>query len=82
MYDHIKTVRKVMEAVNLFELTFNPDKSHFGCKENKFWGMMYSAEGMKPYPAKVDALKYISPPCNKDELISFLWLIQPNTNFI
>ena len=70
--DHIKTVRKVMEAVSLSGLTLNPDKCHFGYKEIKFWGMIYNAEGMKPDPAKVDALKYISQPSNKNDYISFL----------
>ena len=70
--DHIKAVGKLMEAVSLSGLTLNPDKFHFGYKEFKFWGMIYSAEGMKPDPAKVDALKYISQPSNGDDYISFL----------
>ena len=32
MSDHIKVVRKVMEAVSLSGLTLNPDKCHFGGK--------------------------------------------------
>ena len=32
MSDHIKVVRKVMEAVILSGLTLNPDKCHFGGK--------------------------------------------------
>ena len=79
--DSIKAVSKVMEAVSLSRLTLNPDKCHFGCKEIKFWGMIYSAEGMKPDPAKVDALKYISPTSNKDDCISFLCMMQSNADF-
>ena len=67
MPDHIKAVRKVMEAVRLSRLTHNSDKCHFGYKEIKFWGMTYSTERMKPDPAKVDALKYVSPPSHKDD---------------
>ena len=37
--------------------------------------------GMKPDPAKVDALKYISPPSNKDDCISFLCMMQSNADF-
>ena len=79
--DHINAV-KVMEAVSWSGLTLNPDKCHFGCKEIKFWGMIYSAEGMRPDPSKVDALKYISPPSNKDDLVSFLCMMQSNADFI
>ena len=75
-FDHIKAVTKAMEAVNLSGVTLNPDKYHFGCKEIKFWGMTYSAPRMKPEPAKVDGLKYISPPSsNKDDFIRFLCMI-------
>ena len=44
--------------------------------------MIYSTEGMKPDPAKEDALKYISPPSNKDDLIIFLCMMQSNADFI
>ena len=37
---------------------------------------------MKPDTAKADALKYISPPSNKDDLISFLCMMQLNADFI
>ena len=80
--DHIKALRKVMEAVSLYGLILNPDKCHFGCKKIEFWGMIYSAETMKPDPAKVDALKHISPPSNKNDLISFLRMMQSNADFI
>ena len=36
MPDHVKAVREVIEAVSKSELTLNPDKCHFGCKEIKF----------------------------------------------
>ena len=50
-------------------------------QRNQILGHDYSAEGMKPDPAKVDALKYISPLSNKDDLISFLCMMQSNTDF-
>ena len=82
MSDHIKAVREVMGVVSLSGLTLNPGKCHFGCKEIKFWSMIYSTDGMKPDPAKVYALKYISPPCNKDDLINFLCMMQSSADFI
>ena len=82
MSDHIKTVKKVMEAISLCGLTVNPDECHFGYKEIKFCDMLYSAGGMKPDPAKVYTLKYISPPFNKDDLTGFLCMMQSNTDFI
>ena len=37
---------------------------------------------MRPDPAKVNTLKYISPPSNKDDLMSFLSMMQSNADFI
>ena len=37
---------------------------------------------MKPDPAKVDVLKYISPLSSKADLICFLCMMQSNTDFI
>ena len=82
MSDHITAVREVIEVVSLSGLTLNPDKCHFECKQIKLWSMIYSTDGMKPDPAKVYALKYISPPSNKDDLINFLCMIQSSADFI
>ena len=44
--------------------------------------IVYSAEGIKPDPAKVNDLKYVSPLSNEDDLISFLYMMQLNTDLI
>ena len=44
--------------------------------------IVYSAEGIKPDPAKVNDLKYVSPLSNEDDLISFLYIMQLNTDLI
>ena len=51
-------------------------------QRKKLWGIIYSSEKIKPDPAKVDAPKYITAPMNKDELISFLYMMQSNSGFI
>ena len=48
----------------------------FGSKEIKFRGMIFSADGMRPDPAKIDTLNFITALTNKDDLISFLCMIQ------
>ena len=60
----------------------NSSKCSFVKKEISFWGMVYGADGIKPDPAKVEALEHIAPPCNKEELITFLCMIQSNADFI
>ena len=44
--------------------------------------MLIDKDGIRPGPSKVEALDHISPPTNKKELISFLCMIQSNSEFI
>ena len=44
--------------------------------------MMFGPYGVKPDPPKVEALEYITPPTSKEELISFLCMMQSNSDFI
>ena len=71
-----------MEAVQNADLTLNSEKFIFGKSEIKFWTMLFTFEGVKPDPEKVKALKHISPPKDKDELKSFICMMQSNTDFI
>ena len=82
MSEHIAAIGKVMEAISNTGLTLNPEKCKFGSKEIKFWGMIFSADGMQPDPDKMDALYFITAPTNKDDLISFSCMMQSNSDFI
>ena len=44
--------------------------------------MLFTSEGVKPDPEKVKALENISPPKDKDELKSFICMMQSNSDFI
>ena len=44
--------------------------------------MIFSADGMRPDPSKVDALDFIPAPTNNDDLLSFLCRMQSNSDFI
>ena len=71
-----------MEAVKGANLTLQPAKCQFAMKEIKFWGMIINSYGVKPDPEKVDALDYLDSPKNKEELLSFLCMMQSNAEFI
>ena len=79
--DHNNALRQVMEAIHNSGLTLNPDKCEFGASALKFWGLIISADGISPDPEKVEALKYLTPPCNREDLISFLCMMQSNAEF-
>ena len=56
-----------------FGLKLNPDKRKISTPEVKFYGVICSAEGIKPHP-KVSALRNMSAPTIAQELVSFLGL--------
>ena len=80
--EHKDTHSKVKEAVQNANLTLNLEKCIFSKSEIKFWGMLFTSERVKPDPEKVKALKHISPPKDKDELKSFICMMQINSDFI
>lgn len=45
-------------------------------------GMSIRADGVKPNPSKVEALDHLQPPTNKQNIISFLCMMQSNSDFI
>ena len=50
--------------------------------EIQFYGLVFSAEGVKPAPARVEALKTMSPPKNAAEVRSLLGMAQYSAQFI
>ena len=71
-----------MKAVHESGLTLNPSKCVFRKNTIKFWGMIISAEGVGPDPAKVEASYELPPPKNKEDLKSFTCMMQSNSEFI
>ena len=44
--------------------------------------MKFGTDGIQPDPTKVEALDFLLPPTNKQDLISFLCMMQSNADFI
>ena len=80
--EHNELINEVMKAVSRSGLTLNPEKCFFGLSEIRFWGMVFGKDGVKPDPEKVETLKHITRPENKEELVSFLCMMQSNAEFI
>ena len=79
---HERVLKEVMKILSDAGLTLNSSKCVFGTNEIRFWGLIFSADGVRPDPEKVDALNHLTAPKNKDELISFLSMMQSNADFI
>ena len=63
-------------------LTLNSKKCLFHKKEIPFWGMIIGEEGVRPDPRKVESLVNATRPESKAELMSFLCMLQANSEFI
>ena len=80
--DHDRSVDLCMQAISDAGITLNAKKCQFGKKEISFWGMIYGEDGVKSDPSKVEALVHLTAPTSKEELISFLCMMQSNLDFI
>lgn len=79
---HDKTLEEVFLMFRRTGLTLNPKKSVFSATRTKFFGYMFSAEGVFPDPDKVTALRNASPPASKEDVRSFLGMAGFNSQFI
>ena len=80
--NHLTALDDCLAAIQREGLTLNDEKCQFGMSEVKFWGMVINEGGVQPDPDKVEALDGLQPPRNKDELVSFLCMMQSVSDFI
>ena len=78
----VECLRRKPNCLSRAGLTLNASKCEFGQSEIEFWGMRIGEYGIQPDPAKVEALEHLKPPNTKEELVSFLCMLQSNADFI
>ena len=70
--EHLKNLEQVLECLEEVDLKLKPTKCQFARKEVDFLGHVVSAEGLKPDPKKIEAVKNWETPQNSDEVRSFV----------
>ena len=80
--DHDRALREVFDMFRRKGLTLNRSKCTFGADRIKFFGYIFSKDGMSSDPEKVAALHGASIPPTKEELFSFLGMAGFNAGFI
>ena len=80
--EHDKTLTEACERILNAGMTLNADKCIIAQDSIPWWGMRISKHGVLPDPDKVVAVDHLTPPESKDELRSFLCMIQSNKDFI
>ena len=54
--EHLAALNEIMETISQHGLTLNPAKCQFLKREIKFWGMIFSDQGVRPDPEKIEDL--------------------------
>ena len=77
-----RVLNQVLQIIEDNGMTLNSNKCIFNQTEVPFWGVLVNEHGIRPDPEKVKALKHATRPQNRQELISFLCMLQSNKEFI
>ena len=80
--EHDASVIRFLERCLEIDLHLNPDNVKINCKSVPFFGMVLTADGIKPDPKKVETFKEWPMPQNVTELQSFLGSVNYLSRFI
>lgn len=72
--EHEKILKQVLQRLDAAGLALNRDKCHFAKQSVQFLGHVWSADGVRPSPNKIRALRDMPTPDSTPSLHSFLGL--------
>ena len=80
--EHLKRLTNAFHALRSAGLTLKLSRCHFAQKEVKYLGHIVSAAGIRPDPAKIEAVSTYPVPNNTKELRQFLGLANYYRRFV
>ena len=80
--EHDRRLHGLMRRCAAKGLNLNPEKCNIKQQEIKFYGVICGNDGVKANPKKVTALKQMSAPRYRQELLSFLGLATYMSMFV
>ena len=80
--EHDEHLKKVLVALQEHGITLRPAKCELGQPEVKWFGQIYSKQGVSPDPAKCEIIKNWPAPTSNSEVKSFLQTVQFNAKFL
>ena len=80
--EHDDRLEKVLQRLQEYGMTLRRGKCQFGVTEVKWFGQVYSKQGMSPDPEKVKLIKEWQAPASKTEVKSFLQTCQFSQPFM
>ena len=73
--EHDKTLHAALTHFKELNSTLKKEKCQFYMPSTEFFGMVFSADGMAPDPAKVEAIKQAEAPTSVSDVRSLLGMI-------
>ena len=80
--EHLQHIKKVFKKLCHAKLSMKLSKCHFFAKEIQYLGHILGMEGIRPVPAKTEAIKAMYPPVNPKQVCAFLGLVGYYRKFI
>ena len=80
--EHLQHIKTVFEKLCHAKLSMKLSKCHFFAKEIQYLGHILGMEGIKPVPAKTEAIKAMHPLVNPKQVRAFLGLVGYYRKFI
>ena len=80
--EHLQHIKTVFEKLRHAKSSIKLSKCHFFTKEIQYLGHILGAEGIRPVPAKTEAIKAMHPPVNPKQVRAFLGLVGYYRKFI
>ena len=80
--EHNKCLAQLLQRLEDHNLTLRREKCEFGKASIDFHGHLFTQEGLKPSPTKIQAVQNCAPPASKEELVSFLQMVAYLSRYI
>ena len=80
--EHLQHIKTVFEKLCHAKLSMKLSKYHFFAKEIQYLRHILGVEGIRPVPAKTEAIKAMHPPVNPKQVHAFLRLVRYYRKFI
>ena len=80
--EHLQHIKTVFEKLRNAKLSMKLSKCHLFAKEIQYLGHILGMEGIRPVPAKTEAIKAMHPPVNPKQVHAFLGLVGYYRKFI
>ena len=80
--DHNRNLAALLRRIEDHNLTLRKEKCEFGKTTLNFHGHLFTADGLRPSPDKIQAVKDYEPPKTKEELVSFLQMLAYLSRYI